>query len=179
MLKAPLKSPRGSGTRPTASRAREAIFNVLAHGVEGPGLSGARVADVFAGTGALGLEALSRGAAHCIFVESDRDAERFLKENIEALGEDACATLVRCEAARLGVPPGGAVDYVFLDAPYGEGLSEPALVTLSRQGWLKNDTIVTVEIAARETLILPRGFSRVKDKALGAARVLFLRYGTD
>ncbi len=171
-----LAAPKGSATRPTADRAREAIFNVIAHGLNGPGLQGAQVADVFAGTGALGLEALSRGAAHCTFVESDRGAARVLKANICTLGEAVRTTVMCTKAVAIGAPVGGSLDYVFLDAPYGVGLSEPALAALSGQGWLKDGALAMVEISARETLSLPQGFTLIKEKSLGAARVLFLRY---
>jgi 16S rRNA (guanine966-N2)-methyltransferase len=171
----PLSAPKGSSTRPTSDRAREAIFNVLAHGVEGSGLPGARVLDIFAGTGALGLEALSRGAAHVTFVENNRPCARILKDNIHTLGEDANTTVIERPASSLNAPTDGA-DYAFLDAPYDQGLSEPALAVLAAQGWLKPGAVVMVEVAADETLNPPPGFSLIKEKTYGAARTVFLGY---
>lgn len=172
----PLSAPSGRDTRPTSDRAREAMFNVLAHGVGGPGLSGAHVADLFAGTGALGLEALSRGAAHCTFVESQRGAARTLKANIAALGETARSDVLQIKAAALPSPPHGPVDYAFLDAPYDQGLSEPALAALATRGWLNDGAVVLVEVAAREPLTPPQEYEIVKEKAYGAARAVFLLY---
>lgn len=172
----PLNAPKGSDTRPTSDRAREAIFNVLAHGIDGSELTGARVLDVFAGTGALGLEALSRGAEHATFVEHNRTAARILKDNIEALNERANARVIERPAVRIGPAPHGPVDFVFLDAPYGQGLTEPALGALVEQGWLKDGTIVMAEIAAKEILVAPPAFEAVKEKAYGAARAIFFKY---
>ncbi|MFC1674190.1 16S rRNA (guanine(966)-N(2))-methyltransferase RsmD [Pseudomonadota bacterium] len=171
----PLSAPKGRDTRPTSDRAREAIFNVLDHG-PGPGLNGARVADLFAGTGALGLEALSRGAEHCIFVESQRGAMRTLRDNIHLLGEDAATTLVDKKAANIAVPPGGPVDYAFLDAPYDQGLSEPALQALAENGWLNDNCVILVEVAKSEALSPPPGFEVIKEKTYGAARAVFLTF---
>lgn len=172
----PLAAPKSQLTRPTSDRAREAIFNVLAHGVDGPGLDEAQIVDVFAGTGALGLEALSRGAAHVTFVEHNRTATRVLKDNILALNETANATVLERLASSIGAPKHGPVDYVFLDAPYDQGLSEPTLATLAANGWLKDETILMVEVAAKEALPLPSGFSVAKEKKYGAARAVFLTY---
>lgn len=170
----PLNAPKGRDTRPTSDRAREAMFNVLAHGVDGPGLDGARVVDVFAGTGALGLEALSRGAAHCTFVESDPGAARILKDNIRTLGEGANAIVMQMKAAQVATPPAGPADYAFLDAPYDRGLTAPALAALAEHGWLKPGAVVLAEVGAREALDPPMGFDVVKEKSYGAARAVFL-----
>lgn len=172
----PLQAPPGRDTRPTSDRAREAIFNVLAHGVAGPGLQGARVADVFAGTGALGLEALSRGAAHCLFVESHRGAAQVLHANIQTLNEGGRATVLEIKAQAIGAPTGGAVDYAFLDAPYRQDLTEPALAALAAHGWLAPGAVVMAEVAADEALPLPPGFTVLKEKTYGAARAVFLGY---
>jgi len=171
----PLMAPKGQDTRPTSDRAREAIFNVLDHGVPGPGLRGAQVLDVFSGTGALGLEALSRGAAHCTFVESDALAIRTLRDNILALGENANSTQVQTKATALGEAR-LACDYVFLDAPYNQDLSTPALETLATGGWLKDECVLMVEVAKAEQLTLPKGFTVHKEKMYGAARAVFLIY---
>ncbi|HEY9163871.1 MAG TPA: 16S rRNA (guanine(966)-N(2))-methyltransferase RsmD [Magnetovibrio sp.] len=172
----PLHAPKGSNTRPTSDRAREAIFNVLAHGVDGPDLRGACVLDVFAGTGALGLEALSRGAAHATFVEVDRTAARILKDNIQTLNETANARVIERPAVRIGPAPNGPVDIVFLDAPYEQNLTEPALNVLAQNGWLQDGTLIMAEVAANEPLATPPGFEVLKEKAYGAARAVFLAY---
>lgn len=171
----PLLVPTGLDTRPTSDRAREAIFNVLEHGVPGPGLRGARVMDVFAGTGALGLEALSRGAEHCTFVENNAGARRVLDENIQALNETQASTLIKAKAEAIG-ETGHPCDYAFLDAPYNKGLSEPALQALADGGWLKDDCVVMVEVAKAEALPVLDGFSVHKEKNYGAARAVFLIY---
>ena len=172
----PLAAPAGRNTRPTSDRAREAMFNVLEHGVPGHGLADAHVIDVFAGTGALGLEALSRGARHATFVETNRGALKTLAANIETLGEQARATVLSIKATNLPPSQSGPASYVFLDAPYEKGLSAPALETLKDTGWLAPGAVILVEIAARETLPLPEGFQMEKEKNYGAARVVFLTY---
>ncbi len=171
-----LAAPPGRDTRPTSDRAREAVFNVLEHGVPGPGLRDAHVIDVFSGTGALGLEALSRGARHATFVENNRAALKILTANIETLGEQAHTTVLPVKAASLPPPGNGPADYAFLDAPYDRGLSVPALEALRDTGWLAPGAVVLVEIAAREALPLPDGFQLEKEKSYGAARVVFLTH---
>lgn len=172
----PLLAPKGSDTRPTSDRAREAIFNVLEHGVPGPGIRGAQVGDIFAGTGALGLEALSRGAETCVFVEQSLSAVRTLKDNIQTLGAGGVAKVMTKDATALGPRVGAPLAYVFLDAPYNQGLSEAALVCLARQGWLADGCILVVEVAKAEDLTPPPGFAFFKEKAYGAARAVFLTY---
>jgi len=172
-----LSAPKGRDTRPSSDRAREAIFNVLEHLPQGPGLNGARIIDVFAGTGALGLEALSRGAAHATFVESHRGAIATINANLNALSESDHATLLSIKAAALPAPPTpqtGPVDYAFLDAPYDQGLTVPALSTLADRGWLRPDTVIMVEVAADEELFSSDRFMVLKEKKYGAARVIFL-----
>ena len=172
----PLSAPKGSDTRPTSDRAREAIFNVLEHGVVGPGLPGAKVADIFAGTGALGLEALSRGAAACVFVDKGRGAVQALRDNVLTLGESDTTKIITKDATALGPAPDGPVDYAFLDAPYNQDLSTAALNSLAGNGWLADGCVVMVEVAKDEQLIPPPGFALVKEKAYGAARAVFLTY---
>ncbi|PHS76970.1 MAG: 16S rRNA (guanine(966)-N(2))-methyltransferase RsmD [Rhodospirillaceae bacterium] len=171
----PLAAPKGHDTRPTSDRAREAIFNVLEHGIPGPGLRDSRVIDVFAGTGALGLEALSRGAAHCTFVENSAGARRSLDENIQALDEVQACTVLKIKAQAMG-ETAKPCDYAFLDAPYNQDLSTPALQALADGGWLKDEGVVVVEVAKTEALPLPDGFILHKEKDYGAARAVFLIY---
>jgi len=172
----PILAPKGSDTRPTSDRAREAIFNVLEHGVPGPGLRGAKVGDIFAGTGALGLEALSRGAEHCVFVEQNPNAVRTLKDNIQTLGAGGAAKVISKDATALGPRAGAPFEYAFLDAPYNQALSEAALLCLAAQGWLADGCVLMVEVAKAEILTPPPGFDVLKEKTYGAARAVFLTY---
>lgn len=167
-----LAAPAGRDTRPTADRTREAVFNVLSHGL-GVDFEGARVVDVFAGSGALGLEALSRGAAHASFVERDRKAAAALRENIEALGAEAGTTVLTVDARRMPAPGGGLCRIAFLDAPYKAGLSEPALERL-KETWLAPGAVCVVEVGADEDFAAPDGFTALDERRYGAARIVFL-----
>ncbi len=147
-----LLAPPGETVRPTSDRAREALFNILSHGQlasEGIPFAGAAVLDAFAGTGALGLEALSRGAAEAAFIEQDREALATLRQNIAALGEDARSRIVSGDATR---PPRAplACALAFLDPPYRSGVAAAALTALDAAGWLTPDALAVVELAARE-----------------------------
>ena len=177
-----LATPEGLETRPTSSRARESLFNILAHANwrhDGTSsLIDARVLDAFAGSGALGIEALSRGAAHATFLDSDATAIKLIGENLRKLGEAAAAKVVRADATR---PPPlhnqerEGCDLVFLDPPYRAGLAVPALVALTEAGWVKPDAIATVEIATTEDLLLPQGFEAIDERRYGAAKIVILR----
>lgn len=174
-----LLAPTGEKLRPTSDRAREALFNILSHGqlaAEGIPFAGAAVLDAFAGTGALGLEALSRGASEAVFIEQDREALETLRRNIALLGEDARARIIPGDATR---PPRGssACALAFLDPPYRTGLAGPALTALDEAGWLTPDALAVVELSAREELTPPAGFLLLDERVYGAARLLFLRRG--
>jgi 16S rRNA (guanine966-N2)-methyltransferase len=133
-----LVAPEGSATRPTSDRARQAVFNILEHAAWGPELREARVIDLFAGSGALGFEALSRGAAFCLFVETDEDARGAIRENVDNMGLFGRTRVHRRDATDLGVKPGGdgpAFSIAFLDPPYGKGLGETALARLAEGGF--------------------------------------------
>jgi 16S rRNA (guanine966-N2)-methyltransferase len=176
-----LLAPPGETVRPTSDRAREALFNILSHGqlaAEGIPFAGATVLDVFAGTGALGLEALSRGAAEAAFVEQDREALATLRQNIAALGEAARSRIVPGDATR---PPSAPLAYAlaFLDPPYRSGLGAAALTALDAAGWLTPDALAVVELAAREHLAPPAGFNLVDERMYGATRLLFFRRGIE
>jgi 16S rRNA (guanine966-N2)-methyltransferase len=172
-----LLAPPGDIVRPTSDRAREALFNILSHGrfaAEGIPFAGAVVLDAFAGTGALGLEALSRGAAEAVFIERDREALVILRKNVEALGEGARAHIVPGDATQpLGA--GSSCALAFLDPPYHSGLAAPALGALAARGWLAPDALAVVETAAREELAPPAGFILLDERIYGAARLVFLR----
>jgi 16S rRNA (guanine966-N2)-methyltransferase len=174
-----LLAPDGQATRPTSDRARESVFDILAGGrfSEQDACLDAMVLDAFAGTGAFGLEALSRGARHAVFIEKDRAARASLQKNIAALGETARAAIVHGDATR---PPRatGACSLVFLDPPYGEDLAAPALEALAQSGWLAENALAVVEIAVKEDLDLPDKFEPLDERRYGAAKFVFLRYGS-
>jgi 16S rRNA (guanine966-N2)-methyltransferase len=172
-----LLAPPGETVRPTSDRAREALFNILSHGrlaaTDLP-FAEATVLDAFAGTGALGLEALSRGAAEAVFIEKDRAALVTLRKNVEALGEGARSRIVAGDATR---PPRAmsACTLAFLDPPYRSGLAASALEALGAARWFAGNGLAVIELAAREELLPPAGFILVDERVYGAARLLFLR----
>jgi 16S rRNA (guanine966-N2)-methyltransferase len=173
-----LTAPAGRVTRPTSDRAREALFNVLAHADWSPGLEGRRVLDLFAGSGALGFEALSRGAAFCLFVETDAAARGAIRQNIEVLGLFGVTRLHRRSATDLGIKPAGLAepfDLVFLDPPYGKGLGEAALTRLGPGGWIAPGALVVWERGADEAAASVAGFEPLDERVWGAARVGFWR----
>ncbi|HEY3815304.1 MAG TPA: 16S rRNA (guanine(966)-N(2))-methyltransferase RsmD [Caulobacteraceae bacterium] len=178
----PLTSPQGAATRPTSDRARQAVFNILEHAAWSPGLQGLRIIDLFAGSGALGIEALSRGASFCLFVETDDEARGAIRDNLEAMTPDGTlfgATRVhRRDATDLGVRPGSAgapFDLAFLDPPYRKGLGERALAGLAEGGWLAPGAIAVWETAADEDVVTPDGYETLDERTYGAARVRFMR----
>lgn len=171
-------APEGQGTRPTSDRARQAVFNVLEHAAWAAPLQGMRVIDLFAGSGALGFEAMSRGAAFCLFVETDDSARGAIRENAEAYGVMGATRVHRRSATDLGSRPGSdgeAFDMVFLDPPYGKGLGEPALTGLLAGNWLKPGAVVVLERGSDEPEIETPGYQQIDARAYGAARVLFMR----
>lgn len=172
-----IAAPEGRDTRPTSDRARESLFNVLAHAEWSPGIEGRRVLDLFAGSGALGLEAMSRGAAFALFVETDAAARGAIRDNIEALGLFGTTRIHRRDATDLGVKPAGLgepFDLVFLDPPYHKGLGERTLAQLGDGGWITTDALIVFECAADETPALP-GYETLNERAYGAAKILFLK----
>jgi 16S rRNA (guanine966-N2)-methyltransferase len=168
-----LVAPAGLDVRPTSDRAREGLFSILEHGA--PPLRGCRFLDVFAGTGAVALEALSRGAGRAVLIETARPAQAAIRANIEAVREIARADLRAVDATRLG-RSADQFDIVFLDPPYGSGLLEPALRQLVDGGWLAPGARVVAEVAADERPDLPPGLNLEDERRYGAARLLFLRY---
>lgn len=168
-----LLAPEGSATRPTADRVRESLFNILAHG--GPGLEGECVLDAFAGTGALGFEALSRGAAKAVFMETDAQAFAILYANARKLDVLEAAEIKRCDALK---PPKAALPcrIILLDPPYKSGLARTALPALAAQGWIAPDAVIVVELAAGEPFASPlKDFAIADERKYGAARLVFLR----
>ena len=176
-------APEGQATRPTSDRARQAVFNVLEHAAWSDGLQGRRVVDLFAGSGALGLEALSRGAAFCLFVETDAAARGAIRDNVEVLGTRGelfgRTRIHRRDATDLGPKPAGdgeRFDLAFLDPPYGMGLGEKALAQLAEGAWLAPGALVVLERGAAEPEPVVEGFERLDERVYGAARIFFLRY---
>jgi 16S rRNA (guanine966-N2)-methyltransferase len=176
----PFRVPHGAGLRPTADRVREAVFNILGHNPDCPAFEDATVLDIFAGTGAYGLEALSRGAARAVFVDRDPLALRGIQRNAATLNEVHAAVLLKLDAARLPPPPRTArapAVLAFLDPPYDSGLAIPALLALRSKGWIEADAVCVVEVAAKEAFSPPPGFTPLDERTYGAARVAFLRSG--
>lgn len=173
-----ITAPEGQGTRPTSDRARQAIFNVLEHASWAEPLNGARVIDLYAGSGALGFEAISRGAAFALFVEIDDEARGAIRENADAWGLMGRTRVHRRSATDLGVRPGSAnegFDIAFLDPPYRKGLGEQTLARLLEGNWLKPGATVVFERGSDEPEIETPGYERLDARDYGAARVLFLR----
>jgi len=172
-----IAAPTGRDTRPTGDRAREALFNVLAHAAWSAGLEGKRVLDLFAGSGALGLEAMSRGASFALFVETDASARGAIRDNIEALGLFGATRILRRDATVLGLKPAGLgapFDLVFLDPPYKKRLGERALTRLHENGWIGDGALIVFECAGDETPHTS-SYETLDERIYGAAKVLFLR----
>lgn len=170
-----LAAPSSQAIRPSSDRLRQALFDILVHG-EADDVAGARVLDLFAGTGALGLEALSRGAADALFVEDDAEARGLIRRNIEALGLTGRTRIFRRDATRLG--EAGTVapfNLVFADPPYGRGLGEAALASALAGGWLADGALCVLEESARATVAPIPGFAIVDRRAIGDSQLIFLR----
>lgn len=175
-----LSGPAGLDIRPTSDRAREALFNILSHGdhagPDGPMPRGMAVLDVFAGTGALGLEALSRGAASVCFMEKDRAAARAIQSTVDEIGESTRAHILTRDATQPG-PARNGFDLVLMDAPYHTGQSEPSLAALADLGWLNQGAICCIELAKKEDFDAGPGFTQLDERTYGAARIVILQLG--
>lgn len=170
--------PSGSATRPTSDRVRESVFNILAHGIDGLELEGARVLDLFAGTGAMGLEAISRGARFCQFVDDSAEARGLIRRNADALGVIGLAKIWRRDATNLGpCAPQPGFDLVFADPPYGKGLGEKALTSLVSGEWLNPGAIVVLEEAAKAVVPAIEGLSLIDERTYGDTVIRFFRQG--
>ncbi len=167
----PLEAPAGRATRPTSDRAREGLFSMLASRIAS--FEGLQVADLFAGTGALGLEALSRGAAHCTFVENDRAALDVLKRNVARL-DAASRADIRAQAAEHAPPPARPCDLILIDAPYGSGLGQAGVDRVASGGWLMPGSWISVELH-RESLRLPASLGCDAKRRFGRAEVILIR----
>ena len=172
-----LATPDGKDTRPTSDRVREALFNILAHGISDFEIEGARVLDLFAGTGALGIEALSRGAQFCIFVELAAEARGLIRENIEQFKLSGVSRIFRRDATDLGSANGRDVaSLVFLDPPYGKGLAERALSSALSGGWLASGAVVVIEEARKAAVELPTGLIQLDQRVYGDTQIIIARF---
>jgi len=171
-----LASPTSREIRPTADRLRESAFNILVHAYGNP-VEGARVLDLFAGTGALGIEAVSRGAAFALFVDNGAEARALLRNNVEALGLGGVTKVFRRDATNLGpahpLPP---FSLVFLDPPYGKALAETALASLRDGGWLVPGALLVVEEAKAAAFSAPDSFTELERRAYDDTEFVFLRW---
>jgi 16S rRNA (guanine966-N2)-methyltransferase len=171
----PIAGPKSQGLRPTSDRSREALFNILIHAYGDP-VAGARVLDLFAGTGALGIEAISRGAAYALFVDEGVEARALLRDNTESLGLGGVTRIFRRDATSLGpAHPLEPFDLVFLDPPYGKGLAEKALAAARDGGWLKPQALAVVEEAADAEFTAPEGFAELERRTYDDTEFVFLR----
>ena len=169
-----LEAPRSQAIRPTTDRARESLFNVLAHRFAGQ-IEGARVLDVFSGTGALGIEALSRGAAFCLFIEESVEGRGLVRQNIEALGLTGRSKLFRRDATALGAAGTlGQFSVLFADPPYGKGLGGAALASARDGGWLAPGALCVVEEANGAPFDPGHGFQEVERKSYGDTDIRFI-----
>ena len=174
-----LVAPPDARVRPTADKVRQAIFNILSHNDFGTGfrIDGARVADLFAGTGAMGIEALSRGAAFCLFVDDSAESRALIRQNVEALALTGASKIWRRDATRLGpmaAGAGGPFELAILDPPYREGLVAPALASLLEGGWLAENAVVVVEAAEDDKPAEAAGFHERDQRVYGDTRVRIL-----
>jgi 16S rRNA (guanine966-N2)-methyltransferase len=173
----PLATPRTNAIRPTTDRTREAVFNVLAHRFS-ERLEGGRVLDLFAGTGALGLEALSRGASYGVFIEESAEGRGLIRDNVEAFGLTGRTKIFRRDATALGEAGTLApFDLVFADPPYGKGLGERALLSAKAGGWLRPGALCVVEEAAAAAFDAGSGFSVLDERSYGETVIRFIEVG--
>jgi len=175
---ASIEAPKGLATRPTSDRVRQALFNVLEHGAPRFTFDGARVLDLFAGSGALGLEALSRGACFCLFVEESAQARAAIRRNVEALGLTGITKIWRRDATKLG--EAGKLqpfNLIFCDPPYGQGLGERALAEAVNMGWAEEGAIAVWEERADAVIAWPAGFEEIDARRYGDTAIAIARTG--
>jgi 16S rRNA (guanine966-N2)-methyltransferase len=175
---ASIEAPRGLATRPTSDKVRQALFNVLEHGAPDFDFDGARVLDLFAGSGALGLEALSRGARFCVFVDESAAARAAIRRNVEALGLTGASKIWRRDATRLG--PVGTLqpfDLVFCDPPYGKSLGERAIAAAVDGAWIRDDAIAVIEERADHSFVWPHPFVEIDARRYGDTAISIAKDG--
>ncbi len=169
---ASIEAPKGLGTRPTSDKVRQAVFNVLEHGAPRFEFEGARVLDLFAGSGALGLEALSRGARFALFVEDDSAARAAIRRNVETLGLTGVTKIWRRDATRLG--EAGTLqpfDLIFCDPPYSKGLGEKALAAAIAGGWVGGEAVAALEERAGTEIAWPAPFQEIDRRRYGDTEI--------
>lgn len=174
----PIIAPKGMTSRPTTDRTRESLFNILS-ARDDVDFEGARIIDLFAGSGALGLEAMSRGGAWCLFVETDAGARGAIRDNIEALSLFGVTRIHRRSAMDLGPKPAGVgppFTLAFLDPPYGKGFAEPTLRALSQGGWLAPQAIAVVEQGKTEPTAKVEGFTEIDNRQYGDTQITLFLY---
>lgn len=170
-----LAAPKTQAIRPTSDRLRESLFNIPAHGLGDP-VAEARVLDLFSGTGALGLEALSRGARFCLFVEEAAEARGLIHANVETMRLTGVTKLWRRDATKLGrCAPMEPFDLAFLDPPYGRGLADAALAAMAEGGWMKPGAVVVVEETAEVEVSAPASFEEIDRRAQSESQLIFYR----
>ena len=171
----PIAGPKSDAVRPTSDRLREALFNILTHSYGDP-VTGARVLDLFAGTGALGIEAISRGADYALFVDEGIEARALLRDNVESLGLGGVTRIFRRDASRLGpAHPLDPFSLIFLDPPYGKGLAEKSLISARDGGWLMPEALLVVEEAADAGFKTPEGFIELERRRYDDTEFTFIR----
>lgn len=176
---AQIEAPKGLATRPTSDKVRQALFNVLEHGAPEANFEDARVLDLFAGSGALGLEALSRGARFCLFIEESAEARAAIRRNVEALGLTGATKIWRRDATRLG--PAGTMqsfDLIFCDPPYGKGLGERALAAAAEGGWLNPSAIAVLEERVDAEIAWPPTFAEIDRRRYGDTAIALAKFGS-
>jgi 16S rRNA (guanine966-N2)-methyltransferase len=174
----PLAAPKSKTIRPPADRLRESVFNILIHAYGDP-ISGARVLDLFAGTGALGIEAASHGAAFTLFVDDGAEARALIRENVAALGLGGVSRIFRRDATKLGlVHPIEAFVLAFLDPPYGQNLAEKALASARAGGWFAPNALIVVEEATKARFVAPEDFSEIERRGYDDTEFIFLRFNS-
>src|SRR6266567_7698526 len=171
-----LAGPKSQAIRPTSDRLRESLFNILAHG-HGDPVTGARVLDLFAGTGALGLEAMSRGAQFALFIDDGAEARALMRQNVEALGLGGVTRIFRRDATKLGAAhPVEPFSLAFLDPPYGQGLADAALVSARDGDWLVPEALIVVEETDKAAFAPPQGFSELERRAYDDTEFVLCRF---
>jgi 16S rRNA (guanine966-N2)-methyltransferase len=173
-----LASPKSKAIRPTADRLRESVFNILRHAYDDP-VHGVRALDLFAGTGALGIEAASHGAAFVLFVDDGAEARALIRENVAALGLGGATRVFRRDATKLGpAHPLEPFALVLLDPPYGQNLAEKALAAARHGGWLAPAALVVVEEATKSRFAAPQGFTELERRVYDDTEFIFLRFNS-
>jgi 16S rRNA (guanine966-N2)-methyltransferase len=173
-----IAAPKSQAIRPTADRFRESLFNILTHAYGDP-VSGSRVLDLFSGTGALGIEALSRGAAFTLFVDDGAEARALLRENVASLGLGGISKVFRRDATKLGPAyPVEPFSLAFLDPPYGRKLAEEALISARKGAWFTLDALIVVEEAVKSAFAAPDGFTELERRCYDDTEFVVLRFVT-